>query len=359
MRKFKSSLLRLIPIISFVLFSLFTNGQNQLNGLWKSIYVTSYSIADTGIQYTRILLDIEDSIATLKNFDGIFKEKQIFTNSGKIDQKNKQLIFQQNTDKEKIYDIVTEGDYLKFNLSENPKEEITLKNLAPSNLDINITSLQEILTTNTISGDFSYYDEFMEIQFNADSSMLVTNSLKGYLSVLDKWALLTFGNELFLYLSDFGPMVHIDNISEGQMDFSDEYDKTYKGSFKISESIPEFNKEELIGIWEQEKADTTGISAIPEIMYDKDYYVKEIWEYTDQQATKYSQFFVRKSPWKTSRNNEILILESMDDRRFRILLLDEDKLVVERMNRYGEVYEDTFHRKKSVPKPSTLGKYLK
>ena len=89
MGKFKSSLLRLIPIISFVLFSLFTNGQNQLNGLWKSIYVTSYTTADTGIQYTRILLDIEDSVVTLKNFDGIFKEKQIFTNSGKIDQKNK------------------------------------------------------------------------------------------------------------------------------------------------------------------------------------------------------------------------------------------------------------------------------
>lgn len=359
MGKFKSSLLRLIPIISFVLFSLTTNGQNQLNGLWKSIYITSYTIADTGIQYTRILLNIEDSIVTLKNFDGVFKENQIFTNSGKVDQTNKQLIFHQNTDKEKIYNITIDGDYLKFNLSENPKEEITLKKLVPSNLDIDITTLQEILTTNAISGDFSYYDEFIEIQFNADSSMLVTNSIKGYLSVLDKWALLTFGNELFLYLSDFGPMVHIENISEGQMDFSDEYDTVYNGSFKISESIPQFNKEQLIGIWEQEKADTTGISAIPEIMHDKDYYLNEIWEYTDQQATKYSQFFVRKSPWKTSRNNEILILESMDDRRFRIISLDEDKLVVERMNRYGEVYKDTFLKRKSEPKPTTLRKYLK
>jgi len=359
MRLLKNSLLRLVPIIIFLLISLFSNGQNQLNGLWKSTYVTSYTIADTGILYTRILLNIEDTIVTLKNFDGIFKEKLIFTNSGFIDQENKKLIFNQNSDKEKIYPIIIEQDYLKFNLSENPKEEITLKKLNPSNLNIDKAELEDILVTNFISGDFSYYDEFMAIEFSKDSSMLITNSLKSYLSVLDKWTLLSFGNELFLYLSDFGPMVHIESIADGQMDFSDEYDTIYNGSFKITETDVKFNTELLVGLWEQETPDTTGISAIPVKMYDKDYYVNEIWEYTDQQATKYSQFFVRKSPWKTSRNNEILILESMDDRRFRILSLDEDKLVVERMNRYGEVYEDAFLRKKSEPKPTTLRKYLK
>lgn len=359
MRLLKNSILRLIPIITFLVFSLFSSGQSQLNGLWKSTYVTSYTTADTGIQYTRILLHIEDSIVTLKNFDGIFKEKLIFTNSGIIDQENNMLIFHQNSDREIVYPIIVEGDYLKFNLNENPKEEITLKKLIPSSLDIDITALQEILTINSISGDFSYYDEFMEIQFNVDSSMLVTSSLKSYLSMLDKWTLVSFGNELFLYLSDFGPMVHIEKLAEDQMEFSDEYDITYNGTFKIAETEVKFNTELLQGLWEQKTPDTTGISSTPKVMFDKDYYVEEIWEFTDKQATKYHQFFIRKSPWFTSRNNEILLLESMDDRRFRILSLNEDKLVVERMNMYGEVYEDTFSRRKADPKPTTLGKYLK
>lgn len=359
MRLLKNSILRLIPIIIFLLFSLFSNGQNQLNGLWKSTYVTSYTIADTGIQYTRILLHIEDSIVTLKNFDGIFKEKQIFTNSGIIDQENNKLIFNQNSDNEKIYSFTIEDNYLKFNLSENPKEEISLKKLNPSNLDIDEAELKEVLINNFISGDFTYYDEFLGIEFSADSTMLITNSLKSYLSVLDKWALLSFGNELFLYLSDFGPMVHIESIANKQMNFSDEYDTIYNGSFWIAETEVKFNTELLIGLWEQETPDTTGISAIPAVMHDKDYYVNEIWEFTVKQATKYHQFFIRKSPWQTSRNHEILLLESMDDRRFRILSLDEDKLVVERMNMHGEVYEDTFSRRKSDPKPTTLGKYLK
>ena len=154
-------------------------------------------------------------------------------------------------------------------------------------------------------------------------------------------------------------MVHITNITDDQIDFSDEYDSIYNGSFKISETTIKFNKDQLIGVWEQEKPDTTGISSIPEIMYDKDYYVNEIWEFTDQKATKYHGFFIRESIWQTSRNGEIILLKSMDDRRFRILSLDDDKFVVERMNMYGEVYEDTFLKRKSNPKPTTLGKYLK
>ncbi len=350
---------KLIPAMVFILLSYLSFGQNQLDGLWKSTYVTSYSAIDTGIQYTRIFLDIKDSVVTLKNFDGIFKEKEIFSNSGVIDQEQNILIFHQNTDNEKIYPVTIEDNYLKFNLSESPKEEITLKKLIPYNLANKKANLNEKLIKNFISGDFSYYNESLGIEFKADSSMLVTSSLKSYLSILDKWAMLDFGNELFLYLSDFGPMVHITNFTEDQFDFSDEYDSIYNGSFRVAETEVKFNIELLFGLWEQEKPDTTGISSIPQVMFDKDYYVNEIWEFTEKQAIKYHQFFIRKSPWETSRNNEIILLESMDDRKFRVLFLDDHKLVVERVNMYGDVYEDTFKRRKPDPKPTTLGKYLK
>ena len=359
MSKTRYHLAKYTWVISFIMLTLSLQGQKQLDGIWKSTFITSYSSVDSGIYYTRILLKIEDSIVTLKNFDDIFKEKLIFTNSGFIDQDKKLLIFNQNSDKEIVYPIIVEQDYLKFNLRENPKEEIKLKKLNPSKLDIEKAELEDVLVNNFISGDFSYYDEFLGIEFNKDSSMLITNSLKSYLSILDKWAVLSFGNELFLYLSDYGPMVHIERIADGQMDFSDEYDTIYNGSFKIAETNVKFNTELLIGLWEQETPDTTGINAIPVKMFDKDYYVNEIWEFTDQQAIKYHKFFTRKSSWQTSRNHEILLLESMDDRKFRILFLDDHKLVVERMNIYGEVYEDTFLRKKSDPKPTTLKKYLK
>ena len=356
---FKIHLLKLIPAIAFILLSYLTNGQNQLDGLWKSKYVTSYSSTDSGIYYTRIFLDINGSNVTLKNFDGIFKEKEIFTNTGTIDQEKNTLIFNQNTDKEKVYPITVEKDYLKFNMNENPTEEITLKKLDSFYLEGNKRELEDLLINNFISGDFSYYDESMGIEFSADSSMLVTSSLNNYLSILDKWALVSFGNELFLYLSDYGPMVHITDFTGKQITFFDEYDTIYNGVFSAIEPIMVATKEQFLGIWEQEKPDTTGFSRFPPKMYDKDFYPNETWEFTNKKAVKYYTFFTRDTEWETSRNGEILFLRSTNDIRFRILSVDDSKLVVERRDIYGDVYEDTFLRKKSVPKPTTLGKYLK
>ena len=192
---FKIRLLKLIPATAFILLSYFTNGQNQLDGLWKAKYITSYSSTDTGIYYTRIFLDIDGSNITLKNFDGIFKEKEIFSNSGIIDQENHMLIFNQGADNEKNYPITVEKDYMRYNLSENPREEITLKKLNSFILEDSKTTLEKVLINNYISGDFSYYNESMGIEFSSDSSMLVTSSLKSYLSILDKCAIVSFGDE--------------------------------------------------------------------------------------------------------------------------------------------------------------------
>lgn len=359
MKTIKIHLFKFIPSIILILLSYISFGQNQLDGLWKSIYVTSYSDTTSGLKYTRILLDIDGTNVTLKNFDGIFKEKEIFTNTGSIDQEKKQLIFNQNTDREKVYPITVDNDYIKFNMGVTPQEEITLKKLVSYNLADKKAMLNDQLIHNFISGYFSYYNDSLGIEFYTDSTMIVTSSIKSSLSILNKWALVDFGNELFLYLSDYGPMAHISEVIENQFNISDEYDTIYTGSFQISKDVIKFNKELLIGIWEQEKPDTTGLSAVPQVMYNRDFYVNEVWEFNSEKATKHYRFFVYESWWETSRNGEILLLTSMDDRKFRILSLDENKLVVNRMNIHGQVYTDTFLRKKSLPNPTTLGKYLK
>jgi len=354
MRVFKYHLLKLFPIIGFILFSCVTSGQNRLDGIWKSTYVTSHSLADTGIQYIRILLEIENSSIALKNFDGIFQEKEIFTNAGTIDQKKGILKL-----KDREYNITVKNDYLEFTLNDNPKEVIKFKKLKSFKLSSQREELRQMLSNNFIAGDFTYYDEDLNLEFNTDSSMIVTNSLKSYLAILDYWALVEFGEELFLYLSDFGPMIHITNLNENQIEFIDEYDTIYNGTFKTTESIIVATKEQLMGIWEQEKPDTTGFSRFPQKMYDKDFYLNETWEFTNEKAVMYHAFFKRNTEWETSKNGEILFLRSINDTRFRILSVDDNKLVVERRDIYGKVYQNTFIKRKSVPKPTTLRKYLK
>ncbi|MBN2174299.1 MAG: hypothetical protein JW731_09215 [Bacteroidales bacterium] len=333
-------------------------GQESIDGLWKSIYNLESNTDDSVINYTRIILKIDGSEGELQNYDRYFSEKKVFTNRLKIDKEELTLSFYPDSGDIKTYKFKTVDTGLDIIFNEDPLQIIRFNKLQEYNLGGKKEELFDFLTNNAIKGTFEYYDEDLEMEFHPDSTMLVTNSVKSYLTILNKWTLLENNLELFIYLSDFGPMVQMTRIAPGRIDFVDEFDQIYNGYFEKTSPEIKFDKNKLLGIWEQEKPDTTGFSSIPAKMGDREFYPQEVWEFSEIKAVKHHRFFTRDTDWETSKNGELIILESTNDGYFRILSLDDKKLAVERRTIYGEFIRDTFLRRKSLPKPTTPNKYF-
>jgi len=65
---------------------------------------------------------------------------------------------------------------------------------------------------------------------------------------------------------------------------------------------------------------------------------------------------------ETSRNGEMvqfLMFNEISNHQFRILSLDKDNLIVERLDVYGEVRTDTLVKQKKMPAPVKLKDFFK
>jgi hypothetical protein len=344
-------------LIVLVLSTNISFGQESLDGIWKSVYELESYPEDSLISYTRIFFIIDGNSASIKNYDRAMDEKEIFANTFILNKEEQNLVFDEDTSDVKKYKFEFKNGFFDVTFSEEPSQIIRFKKLEKFGLGDQDKVLTDFLVNNAIKGTFTYYDEDLHLEFFEDHKMWVTNSLKSYLTVLNRWNTFKVDNELFIYLSDFGPMVQVTDISDERIDFIDEYDQKYTGHFSKAKTEIKFDKNNLIGVWEQERTDTTGIAMIPRKMGNRDFYMNEFWDFQEEKATKYHRFFVRETEWETSRNGELILLKSTEDQRFRILSLDDNRLVVERSDIYGSVYQDSFIRKKSVPNPKPFNKY--
>ncbi len=352
----------LIPVAGLFFLS-FTFLPVSPDGLWKANYVVTYGEGDSVTGLAKILLKIEGDGFTLVNYDNLMVDKKPFSNSGIINPGENVLIFNKDSINEKRigYSISADG-YLSIITGSNPKSRMVFSKLEKHNLGSFKDEMKKSFIENNYLFEFSYFEEPVEIEFHQDKSFTVVNTVKPCFPVFSKWDILTFDGELFVYFSDMAPFVQITEYKDGVYKCRDESDKVYTGKFTKTGNRVKFNRELLPGIWEQKNAVEINYGKVPASLLSRDFYPKQVWIFSDSTVRRYEDFRTSESPMEISGNCEMLSFIAFNSdsyRRFRILHLDKEMLVVERY--YGDlgVKQDTLLRQKKMPKATTLEDYLK
>jgi hypothetical protein len=352
----------LIPAFG-VLFLSFTFLPGSPDGLWKANYVAAYEDGDTVVSLAKILLNIEDNNFTLVNYDDIFVDKKPFSNSGTINPDESILIFNKDSVNEKqLKFVISDDGHLSIKTGNNPNSEMVFSKLAKYNLGNLKDEMTESFLKNNYLFEFSYFNESVELEFNADKTFTVVNTVKPFFPVFSKWDILSYDGELFVYFSGMAPFVQITGYDNGVYECFDESDNHYTGRFIKTDNQIRFDKNLLSGIWEQKNAVDIDFNKVPGSLLSKDFYPRQVWIFSDSTAKKYEDFRISESPFEVSKNVEMitfLAFNSDSYRNFRILDLNETQLIVERY--YGDfgVKQDTLIRKKKIPKATTVNDYLK
>ena len=352
----------LIPAFGILLLS-FTFLPDSPDGLWKANYVVAFEEGDTVVSLAKILLNIEDSNFTLVNYDDIFVDKKPFSNSGIKKLNENILIFNKDSVNEKqLKFVISDDGHLSIKTGNNPKTEMVFSKLAKHNLGNLKDEMTESFLKNNYLFEFSYFDESIELEFNTDNTFTVVNTVKPYFPVFSKWDILSYDGELFVYFSGMAPFVQITGYNNGVYECYDESDNFYTGKFIKTDNQIRFDKNLLSGIWEQKNPTETDYKKIPQSLWTKDFYPKQVWFFSDSTVKKYEDFRISESPFEISKNVEMITFLAFNRdsyRNFRILNLNETQLIVERY--YGDfgVKQDTLIRKKKMPKSTTVNDYLK
>jgi len=352
----------LIPAIGLFFLS-FTSVPETPDGLWKANYVVTYSEGDSTVSLAKILIKIDGESFTLANFDNLFTDNEAFINEGTVDMEESFLIFNKDSINEKhIKFSISNDGHLSIITGKNEETKMVFSKLQKHNLGNLEGEMQKSFQENNFTFDFSYFDDPIEIEFHDDNTFMVVNTVKPFFPVFSKWEILTFDGELFVYFSGMAPFVQITKYDNGIYECFDESDKIYTGKFIKTESDIKFDKKLLTGIWEQKNAVDIDYRKVPVSLLSKEFYPRQVWIFSDSTAKRFEDFRTAESPMEISKNGEMVTFIAFNSdsyRRFRILQLTKEQLIVERY--YGElgVKQDTLLRQKKIPKPTTLEDYLK
>jgi len=332
------------------------------DGLWKAVY-SSTSSEDTLLQYTKMLLRIEGEAFQLVNYDSYLVEKNFFKNEGLFQSSDSSLVFNSDSINQKKFKInIIDDSHLVIITRENPRTEIAFTKMKKYELGGAKDELEESLLINTFEFNFTFFEEKFEMEFYGGNRFMVTNNVEPFFPEFSKWAVVEFDSELFIYFSGFSPFLHVISMDAEGISCEDEFGEIYKAFFKRIEFQQKFNREQLLGIWEEKSVNTDYLKSMPENLWEKDVYPRKVWEINEESATLYSVFRTLDSPMEISRSGEMLkflMFNEINNHQLRILSLDKDNLVVERLDIYGEVCTDTLVKQKKVPAPVTLKDFFK
>ena len=352
----------LIPVIG-ILFLSFTFAPGTPDGLWKANYVVTYSGGDSTVSLAKILLKIDGESFTLANYDNLFIDNEAFINKGVVNSDESFLIFNKDSTNEKhIKFSISNDGHLSIKTGKDEKTKMIFSKLEKHDLGNLKDQMKNSFLENNFTFEFSYFDDPVEIEFHPDNTFMVVNTVKPYFPVFSKWNILTFDNELFVYFSGMAPFVQITGYEDGVYECYDESDKVYTGKFIKTDSGIKFDKTLLPGIWEQKNATDIDFNKVHGALLSMDFYPRQIWVFNDSTVKRFEDFRTAESPLEISKNGEMvsfIAFNSDSYRRFRILHLDKEQMIVERY--YGKfgVKQDTLIRQKKMPKATTLEEYLK
>ncbi len=327
------------------------------DGLWKAAYERSSS-EDTLLSYTKMLLRIEGNTFQLVNYDSYLVEKDLFKNEGFFRISDSSLVFNNDSVNQKIYKLnILDDDHLIIITKENPRTEIAFTKMKKHELGGAKDKLEESLLIGTFELDFTFFEEKLEMEFYDGNRFMVTNNVESFFPNYSKWDVVDFDNELFIYFSGLAPFLHVISVDAEGITCEDEFDRIYKADFKRIEFLQKFNKEQLLGIWEEESVDMDYLKSMPETLWEKEIYPRQVWEIKEESVTLYSVFRTLDSPIEISRSGEMvqfLMFNEINNHQFRISSLNKDNLIVERLNIYGELSIDTLVKQKKMPSPVKL-----
>ena len=83
---------------------------------------------------------------------------------------------------------------------------------------------------------------------------------------------------MFIYFSGFAPFLHVISMDAEGISCEDEFGEIYKAFFKRIEFQQKFNREQLLGIWEEKSVNTDYLKSMPEKLWDKEVYPRKVWE---------------------------------------------------------------------------------
>ncbi len=349
----------LVFLLSLVIYPGFASSPD---GLWKAAYATT-SPEDTLLQYAKMLLWIEGETFQLVNYDNYLVEKSFFKNEGFFRSSDSSLVFKSDSVNQKFFKLnIVDGSHLKIITREDSKAEIAFTKMKKYDLGDRKDELQEFMLINTFEFDFAFFEEKLEMEFYDGNLFMVTNNVEPFFPEFSKWAVVEFDNELFVYFSGFAPFLHVIAMDEDGITCEDEFDRIYQAGFKKIQFQQKFNLVHMLGIWEEQYVYEEYLKSMPEKLWDKEVYARKVWEIKEGSATLYSVFRTLDSPMEISRSGEMvqfLMFNEISNHQFRILSLDKDNLIVERLDVYGEVRTDTLVKQKKMPAPVKLKDFFK
>lgn len=332
------------------------------DGLWKAAYAKSYSTGDTLMDYTKMLLHIEGGQFWLINYDSYLVEKSYFQNEGSFRAPDSSLVFDQDSSKQKIYKLeILDDKRLTIVTMENPRTEIVFSKLTRYDLGGKKGDLKSYMLENSFEFDFSFFEGPFEIEFDKSGDFMVTNSVTSYFPNFSKWEVVSYDNELFIYFSGFAPFLHVVSMDANGVKCEDEFNTIFSGYFKKMELQQKFDQGQLLGIWQQKTANDDYLKSVPETIWDKELYHKQVWEIKEGSATLYSLFHSLDSPYKISKNGEMMrfmMFSEINNNKLKIISLEKKNLVVQRLDIFGELQLDTLVRQKKIPAPMKLNDYF-
>ena len=332
------------------------------DGLWKAAYVRSSS-EDTLLNYTKMLLRIEGETFQLVNYDNYLVEKDLFKNEGFFRISDSSLVFNSDSVNQKIYKLnILDDDHLIIITKENPRTEIAFSRMKRYDLGEMKDKLETFMLENSFELDFAFFGEKFELEFDDGNRFMVTNNVESFFPNFSKWAVADFDSELFIYFSGLALFLHVISMDTAGIICEDEFDRIYNAYFKRIGFQQKFNNEQLLGIWEEESVDMDYLKSMPETLWEKEIYPRQIWEIKEELVTLYAVFRTLDSPIEISRSGEMvqfLMFNEINNHQLRILSLNKDNLIVERLDIYGELSIDTLVKQKKMPSPVKLKDFFK
>ncbi len=341
--------------------SVFPGFASSPDGLWKAVYANSSP--DTLLAYTKMLLRVDGENFQLVNYDDYLAGKNLFENEGFFDLADSSLVFNKDSANQKTYKLnIVDENRLEIITREDPGTVIAFVKLKMHKLGRKKDELGAFMRENTFEFDFSFFEGAFEMEFDEGNRFMVTDNVGLFFPNFSKWAVVDFDDELFIYFSGLAPFLHVVSMDSSGIVCEDEFDRVYSASLKKVPFQQKFNKEQLFGVWEQKSVDEGYLRSMPEKLWDKEIYVRQVWEIKEESATLHSIFRSLVSPMEISRNGEMvlfLMFNELNNHQFRVLSIDEEKLVVERLNRNGDVARDTLVKQKKVPAPVKLKDFFR
>lgn len=291
--------------------------------------------------------------------DSLIHKKFYFQFIGE-DNEEKQYAYEMNGD-ELIIFREDGNDTLQYSIQENTMKmndkdsKVINQRLPKYNQAAKAAQLSKFLLTTS----FEIIEKKINIEFREDIRF-VKNPLEPTFSDLQLWMLDSFQNELFLVIDENGFLLHITAINDNGFE-GIQYGKENKVfHFQARSNNTVFEKEKLIGKWERYYDSEHKFNIPPTLPkshpeYLK-YYEKEQLIINDSTLLWYNGFRRDTVDWSMNRQQETIFFSgwkyswSVNTRQWDVQVLNENELVVKRINRYGlenrgELEEVRFVRK--------------